>query len=453
MNAPTNPATTPWPAGPVTREVLQRLLTDRAVTDIMLAVPDLQGRLMGKLFNAAVFLERMTDGAEMCSYILATDVHMTPLDGFDFTGWDQGFGDFLVLPDLDHIRMLPHQPGTALVFGTPVHDDTMPVKVAPRQLLATQLDRLHALGYEVKAGIEAEFMLYTDWPAGQAPAWTANLDYALQQPPEISDFFRHLTQALTDAGIDYESIKTEAAPGQAEAALAYTDAATACDDYALFRHLVSNLAQRHDLTAVFMAAPETRVGSGLHLHVSLWDERGEPAFAHRRGADLPPAMACAIAGLLSALPHMAPLYAPTVNSYKRYQPHSFAPTHYNWGFDHRGCAVRVASHGAGAHLEIRLAGADASAYVTLAAYLAAIAHGIEENLTPRPACDSDAYQDQHSVPLYDDLAQALAYFEHSTVAHLLLGKDVVRHYAHAAQAELDYHRRHVTDLERQRGIR
>ncbi|MCL6673241.1 glutamine synthetase [Streptomyces panaciradicis] len=150
---------------------------------------------------------------------------------------------------------------------------------------------------------------------------------------------------------------------------------------------------------------------------------------------------------------MAPLYAPTVNSYKRYQPHSFAPTRYTWGFDHRGCAVRVTGHGPGAHLEIRLAGADASAYVAVATYLAAITHGIEEKLTARPACDSDAYQEQHSVPLYDDLAQALAYCELSTVAHLLLGKDVVRHYAHAAQAELDYHRRHVTDLERQRGIR
>ncbi|WP_458248863.1 glutamine synthetase family protein [Streptomyces sp. MAI_2237] len=452
MNVTTDPTATPWPAGPVTRSSLQRLLTDRAVTDIMLAVPDLHGRLMGKLFNASVFLSRMTGGAEMCSYILATDVDMTPLDTFDVTGWDQGFGDFLVIPDLDQVRLLPHRPGTALVFGTPVHDDASPVEVAPRHLLATQLDRLRAVGYEAKVGVEAEFVLYTDGAEGPVPAWTANLDYALQHPPEISDFLHHLGQALSDAGIGYEAFKTEGAAGQCEVTFPYGEALAACDHYTLFRHLVGQIAARYGLTAVFMAAPQTGVGSGLHLHLSLWNEHA-PAFAHRRGQQPPPALAQATAGLISALPHMAPLYAPTVNSYKRYRPHSFAPTRFNWGFDHRGCAVRVTGHGQGAHLEVRLAGADANVYLALAADTTAIAHGIEEKLTLRPACDGDAYQDQGAIPLYPDLAEALAYFEHSTIAQLLLGKDVVRHYAHAAQAELTWYRHQVTDLERQRGIR
>jgi glutamine synthetase len=205
------------------------------------------------------------------------------------------------------------------------------------------------------------------------------------------------------------------------------------------------------MTPVFMAAPATGIASGLHMHLSLWNEHHKPAFAHHRGDDLPPVMAQATAGLISALPHLAPLYAPTVNSYKRYQPHSFAPTRYNWGFDHRGCAVRITRHGAGTHLEVRLAGADA--YLALTAYITALAHGIEEKLTPRPACDSDAYQDQSSIPLHPDLAEALAHFEHSTIAHHLLGKDIVRHYTHATQAELHWHRQHVTDLERQRGTR
>ncbi|MET9915116.1 glutamine synthetase family protein [Streptomyces sp. NPDC006476] len=453
MNTTTDPTPTPWPTGPVNRNSLRRLLKDRAVTDIMLAVPDLQGRLMGKLFNASVFLERMTGGAEMCSYILATDVDMTLLDTFDFTGWDQRFGDSLVIPDLDQVHMLPHRPGTALVFGTPVHDDTSPVEAAPRRLLTTQLDRLRHLGSEVKAGIEAEFVLYTNGPGGRAPAWTANLDYALNHPPELSAFLHHLTQALTDAGIGYEAFKTEGAAGQCEVTFPYGDALAACDHYTVFRHIVAHIASRYGMTAVFMAAPQTGVASGLHLHLSLWDEHHKPVFAHRRTEDLPPVMAHAVAGLISALPHLAPLYAPTINSYKRYQPHSFAPTRYNWGYDHRGCAIRACGHGAGTHLEVRLAGADANAYLALAAYTAAIAHGIEEELTPRPACDHDAYQDQGSIPLYPDLAEALTYFEHSTIAHLLLGQDVIRHYTHAAQAELTWHRRHVTDIERQRGIR
>jgi glutamine synthetase len=453
MDASANTTDTPWPTGPATRETLQRLLNDRSVTDIMLAVPDIQGRLQGKIFNARVFLERMTGGAEMCSYILATDVDMTPLNGFELTGWAEGFGDFLVTPDLDNVRMLPYRPGTALVFGTPVHDDDTPVGVAPRYMLSTQLERLRELGYLVKAGVEAEFVLYTDGPSGQEPAWSENLDYGLQHPPVVDDFFRHLGDALNDTGILYEAIKTEGAAGQAEVTFAYGDALAACDGYAVFRQIVAAVARRHGMTPVFMAAPETGVGSGLHLHLSLWNEHDQPAFAHRRGEDLPPVMKHALAGLISATPHMAPLYAPTSNSYKRFQPHSFAPTRYNWGFDHRGCAIRVTGHGNGAHLEVRLAGADANAYLALTAYVASMAHGIEEKLTVRSARDGDAYQDRDSIPLYADLAEAVAYFEHSTVAQFLLDKDVVRHYSHAARAELTWSRRHVTDIERQRGIR
>ncbi|MEU3978877.1 glutamine synthetase family protein [Streptomyces sp. NPDC026672] len=442
----------PWPSGPVSRGVLNGLLKEGTLTEIMLAVPDMQGRLQGKIFNARVFLDRMTDGAEMCSYVLATDIDMTPLDGFDLTSWKQGYGDFVVRPDLDTARMLPHRPGTALVIGTPLQDGT-PVPVAPRHMLQTQLDRLRELGHLVKVGVEAEFVLYTDTPSGRIPAWGENLDYGLQHAPLVTDFFRHLSDALSDAGIVHEAIKTEGAAGQAEVTFAYRDALGACDDYATFRHLVHDIAARHGMLPAFMAAPETGVGSGLHLHLSLWSENEDPEFAHDQGQTLPPLMERAIAGLLSALPHLAPLYAPVVNSYKRYQPRSFAPVRYNWGIDHRGCAVRVTGHGDSARLEARLAGADANAYLALTAYLAAIGYGIEVDLPVRPACDGDAYQDRYAMPFYSDLDEALQHFAHGILAESLLGKDVVRHYAAAAHAELSWHRRYVTDLERRRGMR
>jgi glutamine synthetase len=319
--------------------------------------------------------------------------------------------------------------------------------------LATQLTRLLELGYVMKAGVEVEFVLYVDKPSGLQPAWSTNCDYGLMPPPPVSDFFHHLGEVLRDAGIVYEAFKAEGAPGQCEVTLVYGDALAACDDYMAFRYIVKEIAARYDMTPVFMAAPETGVGSGLHLHLSLWDEHGDPAFAHHRGQKLPLVMERAIAGLLSALPHLAPLYAPTINSYKRYRRHSFAPTRYNWGIDHHGCAVRVTGHGDGAHLEVRLAGADANAYVALAAYTAAVRHGIDDMLALRPACDGDAYQDRDTIPLPTDLTEALTHFEHSTLAHSLIGKDVTRHYAHAARAETAWFREQVTDLERQRGIR
>ncbi|MFJ1975492.1 glutamine synthetase family protein [Streptomyces sp. NPDC087903] len=443
----------PWLSGPVTVKDLTKHVEASRITEILLGVPDMQGRLKGKIFNAPVFLERMTGGTQMCAYILATDTYMTPLDGFAFTGWSQGFGDFLVKPEMDTARMLPHRPGTALVFGTPLHDDNTPVVVAPRHLLASQVDRLGALGYRVQVGVESEFVLYPQEAAGGAPMWSENLDYALQHPPAIGDFLHDVGETLTDAGIVYEAIKTEGAPGQTEVSFAYGDVPFACDDYTVFRHIVRDIAGRRGMVPVFMAAPETGIGSGLHLHLSLVDDNGRRVFAHQRGENLPALLQQATAGLLSALPHLAPLYAPTVNSYKRYRPRSFAPTRYNWGIDHRGCAIRVAGHGDSTRLEVRLAGADANVYLALAAYLAAMVHGIEEKLPLRAACDGDAYTDRKAMPLYADLSEALQHFEHSTLAHTLLGKEVVHHYARAAHAELDWHRRHVTDHERQRGVR
>ncbi|MEU1273564.1 glutamine synthetase family protein [Streptomyces sp. NPDC005799] len=396
----------------------------------------------------------MADLTEMCAYLLATDIDMTPLDGYALTGWEQGYGDFLVQPDLDTVWVLPTQPGTALVIGSPIHPDGTPVQVAPRQMLKTQLERLAELGYRLKVGVESEFVLYTEGDSGPAPAWDANLDYSTSHPPAVRPFFRHLGDYLNNAGIGYESIKTESAPGQAEVTFPYTDdPLAACDDYSVYKLIARDLAQQYNLIPAFMAAPATGVGNGLHLHLSLWSEHDEPGFAHHHGEDLPPLLTRAVAGMLSILPNLAPLYAPTVNSYKRYTPHSFAPVRYNWGIDHRGCAVRVCGHGKGTHLEVRLAGADADAYLALTAYVAAMVHGIEEGLTVRDVYEGDAYQDREAVPVCGDLGTALDYFEHSTAAQSLLGEDVVKHYARTAHAELNWHRRHVTDLERLRGIR
>ena len=453
MTTPTVRPATLWPSGAVREEELRDLVGTRRITEIMLAMTDMQGRLKGKTFSAPVFLEKMTGGAEMCSYLLATDTGMNPLEGVELTGWNQGFGDFLVLPDLGTARVLPTRPGTVIMIGAPVHHDGTPLQVDPRHMLRTQLDRMRALGHEVKAGVESEFVLLTDGESGPVPAWNGNLDYALDLPPAAASFSQHLSSALADAGIPYEAFKPEGAPGQAEVTFPYGDALDACDHYAVFRLLARDVAGYDDLVPAFMAAPQTGTGSGLHLHLSLWTEHGDPGFDHHPGQDLPPLMKHAIAGLTSLLPHLAPLYWPGVNSYKRLRPHSFAPTRYNWGIDHRGCAVRVTGHGRRARLEVRLAGSDANAYLALAAYTAAMAHGIEEKLEPRPACEGDAYQDTSAIPVYADLADALQHFEHSTAAHRLFGEDVVGHYAHAARAELDWHRSHVTDTERHRGIR
>ncbi|MFD7769844.1 glutamine synthetase family protein [Streptomyces sp. NPDC059787] len=436
----------PWPTGTVSLDELKGAVARGEITTVRLAVPDMQGRLKGKILNASVFLDRMLSKAEMCAYVLATDIDMTPLGGFDLTGWEQGYGDMGITADQNSIRLLPHQPGTALVLADAFHHDGKPVEVAPRRILRTQLARLAELGFEVRVGLESEFLLCK----GLQPVVPHNLDYALTHPPLLTEFFRQVEDALRGAGTPVESIKTEGAPGQVEITFPYGPALEACDAYTVYKHTVRYLAQRQVLTASFMAAPFTGVGSGMHLHVSLW-QNGTSAFATSSGTRLPEVMRYGIAGLLSGMPHLAPLYAPFPNSYKRHAtPHSFAPQHMNWGYDNRGCAVRVTGHGDSTHLEVRLPGADANPYLALAASLAAITHGVTEKLTPPDPCLGDAYEDRQAPPVRRDLAEALAYFDGSTLAQSLLGDEVVRHYARAAQAEITEHSRQVTDVERER---
>ncbi|MFC8520326.1 glutamine synthetase family protein [Streptomyces sp. NPDC057257] len=449
----------PWPAGPVSLATLRDHVERGEITTIRLAVPDIQGRPKGKILSAPVFMERMNSEAEMCAYVLATDINMTPLDGFDLTGWQQGYGDLGVRADPNSIRLLPHQPGTALVIGDAFHPGGAPVEVAPRHILRTQLERLADLGYHAAVGTEVEFLLYqgTAQDAHQSgyrglrPAWPHNLDYSLGHPPEATDFFGHLHGVLQDAGIPIEAIKTEGAPGQVEVTFVYGDVMGACDAYTAFRLIVQDLAQRHGMTPVFMAAPVTGVGSGLHTHLSLWSPHGN-AFTYHRGDDLPPALERAIAGLLSALPHLAPLYAPTANSYKRYAPHTFAPTRYTWGFDNRGCAIRVTGVGENAHVEVRLPGADANLYLALAAACAAMIHGIEDCPELPPPCVGDPYTVTDAAAVPADLAEAVRDFDGHKIAYDALGETVVRHYARAAQAEIAWQRSHVTDVERERGV-
>ncbi|MEU1258427.1 glutamine synthetase family protein [Streptomyces chartreusis] len=447
------------PAGLLSTRELRGYVERGEITMVRLAVPDMQGRPKGKILSAPVFLDRMDSETDMCAYILATDINMTPLDGFALTGWEQGYGDLGVKADTATVRLLPHQPGTALVMGDAFQLEGTPVGVAPRHILRTQLERLADLGYHVALGTETEFLLHqgTAEDVHQAgyhalrPAWPHNLDYALGHPPQATDLFHHLHDVLKEAHIPVEAIKTEGAAGQVELTFVYGEVMAACDAYTAFRLIVNDIAQRRGMTPNFMAAPSTGVGNGLHLHLSLWSPHGN-AFTYRRNDDLPPVMERAIAGLLSAMPRLAPLYAPTANSYKRYAPHTFAPTHYTWGIDNRGCAVRVTGVGENAHLEVRLPGADANLYLAVAAACAAIIHGLQDTPDLPAPCAGDPYTADDATPVPADLADALRAFDGNKIALDAFGEEVVGHYARGAQAELAGHRTRVTDIERERGI-
>lgn len=450
------------PRGFLSLDGLRAAVNIGEVATVMLALPDMMGRLKGKRLDARVFLDRMLSGAEACAYLLATDVDMNPVPGYKLTGWETGYGDLSVIPDEGTIRVLPYLPGTVLVHADAAHPDGDLVSAAPRHMLRTQLDKLAARGLEVRVGLESEFVLYQGSPLqahaagyrGLQPVTFHNLDYALDHPPALTDFFQHLEDTLHGAGTPVESVKTEGALGQLEIAFPYGPAMTACDAYTVYKHAVRHIAQRRGMTPTFMAAPRTGVGSGLHIHLSLLNVADyHNTFATRPDEEeLPGTMQKAIAGLISAMPYLALLYAPHVNSYKRYAPHSFAPTRFTWGYDNRSCAVRVTGHGTGRHLEVRLPGADANPYLALAATLAAIHHGLTTAPELPPHTAGDAYQEADALPVPRDLVEALADFDDSKIAQNALGAAAVRHYAHAAQHEIDEHCKRVTDLELERGF-
>ncbi|MFF4121810.1 glutamine synthetase family protein [Streptomyces sp. NPDC001714] len=438
--------------GLISHDELREAVQQGTVRTVMTVVPDMLGRLKGKRAAALALIERGDEGdgvrvGEACSYILATNADMEPLDGFDLTGWDDGFHDMGINADWEAVRVLPHMPGLALVHCDAVDTDGAPVEVAPRQMLRRQLKRLQELGYETKVAWESEFVLYN----GDQPFVNRNSDYDLDFPPRLGDFLGHLEDALPDAGVEVEAVKAEGAPGQLEVTFPKSGVMEACDNHTVYKHVVKHLARRHSLTAVFMAAPVTGIASGLHFNLSLW-QGDQPRFAMPSPRALPTEiMSHSIAGLIAAVPHLMPFFAGNTNAYKQYATsHSFAPQFMNWGPDNRGCAIRVTGHGPSSRLEIRIAGADANPYLVAAASLAAIAHGLDARLTPPNPCLGDAYTDDTFAPLPRDLSEALAALRYGHIARDLLGKQLVAHYARAAQAEIDEQQREVTDIERHR---
>ncbi|MFJ1706866.1 glutamine synthetase family protein [Kitasatospora sp. NPDC088346] len=445
------------PVGP-----LHQLVDSHCIDTVLLAAVDVQGRLKGKAYDAQVLLERLRSDRiipEMCGYVIGTDLGMTASKAGEFS-WDSGFGDVALLPGLGRARVLPWLPGTAVLLADPITGG-WPHPLAPITLLNEQLDRLSALGLAARVGIETEFLLYEGtardaaaigW-RGLRPATWDNRDYALDQPGSVAAFGARLRQVLAGAGLPVEAVKLEGAPGQVEVTFPYGETRAMCEQNVLFKHAARSVADEQGLAASFMAAPSSGVGSGMHLHVSL-HASGGPVLGSGLddGTALSELGEQAVAGLLAVLPATAPLWAPYVNSYRRYGDHSFAPARFTWGRDNRSCAVRVVGHGRSLRLEIRLPGADANPVLALAAVLAGIRHGIEASLKPCAASVGDAYQDAAAKAVPRSLAEALAGFETSTLAAGLLGERVVAHLASVARLDLDHHAARVTDAELERGF-
>ncbi|MCY7400679.1 MAG: glutamine synthetase family protein [Nocardioides sp.] len=441
-------------------EGLRQRIDVGEVDTVVLAFTDMQGRLQGKRLHARYFLEHVVGhGTEGCNYLLAVDVDMNTVDGYAMTSWDTGYGDMEFVMDEDTIRLLPWLPATAMVQCDLEWSDRGPVVASPRAILKAQLDRLAERGLIAMAGTELEFVLYAEtyeeaWDKGYrglVPANQYNVDYSILGTTRVEPLLRDIRNHMYPAGLDVEAAKGECNFGQHEIGFLYNDALTTADNHTVYKNGAKEIAALHGRSITFMAKPNQREGNSCHVHMSLRGADGDLVFWDDEAGERTPLYDSFIAGVLATAADLTLLYAPNINSYKRFAHGSFAPTTLGWGLDNRTCAMRLVGRGAGARMENRIPGADANPYLVLAAMIAGGLHGIENDLELEPEMTGNAYaSDKARVP--HTMAAAREAFHSSAVARAAFGDEVVEHYTNMADVELAAYNAAVTDWELVRGF-
>jgi glutamine synthetase len=446
--------------GMLTLDRLRALVDDGTIDTVLVAMTDMQGRLQGKRCAAEYFLNEVVPHAtEACNYLLAVDVEMNTVDGYAMSSWERGYGDFVLRPDFDTLRLVPWQPGTALVLADVEWVEGGPVPASPRQVLRRQLDRLADRGLAAHVGTELEFIVFEDtyeqaWRRGYRDLTSANqynVDYSVLGTGRVEPLLRAIRNGMTGAGMYVESAKGECNPGQHEIAFRYDTALSTCDNHSIYKTGAKEIAAQHGKSLTFMAKYDEREGNSCHIHISLRGTDGTPVLAGDGEHGFSDLMRHFLAGQQAALRELTYFFAPNINSYKRYVDGSFAPTAVAWGIDNRTCALRVVGHGESLRVENRVPGGDVNPYLAVAALIAAGLHGIENELPLEPPLSGNAYgTDNPRVPSnMRDAAQLLA---ESKLAREAFGDEVVTHYLNNARVELAAYDAAVTDWERIRGF-
>jgi len=437
-------------------EDLRQLIEAGTVDTVVVAFTDMQGRLQGKRLHGQFFLDVASrHGTEGCDYLLSVDVEMNTVDGYAISSWDRGYGDMEFVLDFDTIRLLPHLPATAMIQCDLAWPDHRPVTPSPRTLLRQQVERAAAAGFRALAGTELEFIVFDTtyeqaWDGGYrdlTPANQYNGDYSILATSRIEPLLRDIRNAAYAAAMNVEGAKGECNLGQHEIGFLFDDAMVTADNHAVYKTMAKEIAAQHGKSLTFMPKFNEREGNSCHIHLSLRHEDDSLVFGEDdRRSRLYDHF---IAGLLATMHDFTLLYAPNVNSYKRFAAGSFAPTTIGWGRDNRTCALRLVGTGAGARVENRVPGGDANPYLALAAMLGAGLHGIEHELPLEPELTGNAYvSDKPVIP--GTLQEARDAFAGSSIARTILGDEVVDHYTNMADVELKAFNSAVTDWELRR---
>ncbi|KRD06017.1 glutamine synthetase [Mycobacterium sp. Root265] len=441
-------------------EDLRDAVAEDSIDTVVVAMPDMHGRLVGKRLDVTHFLDDIVgSGVNACSYLITRDIEMEIVDGFEIAGWATGLNDFTLIPDLDTLRRVPWMPGTAMVLADARWEDGSPVVQSPREILRQQLARLDARGWRALVATELEFLLFDETYRSAHEkhyhdlqrASYHNIDYTISGTSKAEPLMRQIRRNMRGAGMNVEALKGECNIGQFELGFKYSDALTTCDNHAIYKDGIKEIAIANDVSLTFMAKFDDGPGNSCHVHLSLIGEDGAPVFAGPDGTSLSKTFEHFLAGQLATAREFGITVAPNINSYKRFRDGSFAPTALTWGRDNRTCAMRVLGEGRSLRLENRTPGADVNPYLAVAATIAGGLHGIENELVLEPEVSGNAY-DTRGSRMPGSLREAAQLWQSSEAAAKAFGPEVVHHYGNAAAKQVEAHESAVTDWDRARGF-
>ncbi len=447
----------------ISREELSVHIQSGDIETVIMGFVDRYGRLVGKRATGRFFLDHVADhGTENCDYLLTCDIDNQPEIGFRFSSFDLGYGDMLARADWETIRIASWLPKTAIIMCD-LFDSTSGeiVAVAPRSILRQQVDHAASMGYLTLLGSEIEFFLFHDsyddakknGYASLRPhsAWAQ--DYNILQTTRDEYIVGAIRSAMELSGVPVEFSKGEAGAGQHEINLSYSTAIEMADRNHLYKNAAKEIAAAHGRSITFMAKPDFKdVGSSCHIHASLWSLDGQTSvFADSADAlGMSQVFKQFLAGQIHTAREFSLLWAPTVNSYRRFQPGSWAPTGIGWGVDNRTLGFRQVGHGNGTRVENRIPGADANSYLAFAGTIAGGMYGIKNKLTLGEPFVGNGYEDSSVSRIPWSLPDAIALWRDSDIARECFGEEVHHWILRSAQSEWEAFNRTVTDWEKNR---
>ena len=389
--------------GNLTFDELEAATRSGAIDTVVVAFTDMQGRLIGKRFQAEFFCDGAHEETHACDYLLANDIDMEPVPGYSASSWDRGYGDFILKPDMSTLRRTPWLEGTVLVLADVLDHHHHDVPHSPRAILKKQLARLAERKMTALCASELEFYLFDETFESAAQkrfhglktAGTYIEDYHILQTTKEEGVMRAVRRGLQGAGIPVENSKGEWGPGQEEINVRYAPALDMADNHAILKNAIKEIAHLQGKAVTFMSKWRYDLaGSSSHIHMSLWDAAARtPLFLDPKAEfGMSPLMRSFVAGQVKYARDLTCFLAPYINSYKRFQVGTFAPTKSVWSRDNRTAGFRLCGEGSkGIRIECRIGGADLNPYLAFAALIAAGLAGIDENLALGQPFSGDAY--------------------------------------------------------------